>query len=79
MDMLVLQTHDLQERLDKKVGRRRDEQLRYTDTHFLQRERGLSIKCAPMSLVLQGTGTTPVRSTSCVNGSIERQQIFTII
>jgi 116 kDa U5 small nuclear ribonucleoprotein component len=56
MDMLVLQTHDLQERLDKKVGRRRDEQLRYTDTHFLERERGLSIKCAPMSLVLQGTG-----------------------
>jgi 116 kDa U5 small nuclear ribonucleoprotein component len=55
MDMLVLQTHDLQERLDKKVGRRRDEQLRYTDTHFLERERGLSIKCAPMSLVLQGT------------------------
>src|SRR5277367_5010302 len=55
MDMLVLQTHDLQERLDKKVGKRRDEQLRYTDTHFLERERGLSIKCAPMSLVLQGT------------------------
>jgi U5 small nuclear ribonucleoprotein component len=56
VDMLVLQTHDLQERLDKKIGRRRDEQLRYTDTHFLERERGLSIKCAPMSLVLQGTG-----------------------
>jgi U5 small nuclear ribonucleoprotein component len=55
VDMLVLQTHDLQERLDKKIGRRRDEQLRYTDTHFLERERGLSIKCAPMSLVLQGT------------------------
>jgi U5 small nuclear ribonucleoprotein component len=56
VDMLVLQTHNLQERLDKKIGRRRDEQLRYTDTHFLERERGLSIKCAPMSLVLQGTG-----------------------
>src|SRR5271154_359718 len=55
MDMLVLQTHDLQERLDKKIGRRRDEQLRYTDTHFLERKRGLSIKAAPMSLVLQGT------------------------
>jgi U5 small nuclear ribonucleoprotein component len=55
MDMLVLQTHDLQERLDKKIGKRRDEQLRYTDTHFLERERGLSIKCAPISLVLQGT------------------------
>ena len=55
MDMLVLQTHDLQERLDKKVGRRRDEQLRYTDTHFLERERGLSIKAAPMTMLLQGT------------------------
>ena len=55
MDMLVMQTHDLQRRFDKKIGRRRDEQLRYTDTHFLERERGLSIKCAPMSLVMQGT------------------------
>lgn len=54
-DMLVMQTHDLQDRMDKKVGRRKDEQLRYTDTHFLERERGLSIKSAPMSLVLQGT------------------------
>ena len=55
MDMLVMETHDLQERLDKRLGRRRDEQLRYTDTHYLERERGLSIKSAPMSLVLQGT------------------------
>ena len=55
VDMLVMQTHHLQERLDKRVGRRRDEQLRYTDTHFLERERGLSIKSAPISLVLQGT------------------------
>ena len=55
MDMLVMQTHDLQDRMDKKIGRRKDEQLRYTDTHFLERERGLSIKSAPMSLVLQGT------------------------
>lgn len=55
MDMLVLQTHDFQQRLDKRVGRRRDEQLRYTDTHLLERERGLSIKTAPMTMVLQGT------------------------
>jgi len=55
VDMLVMQTHDLQERLDKRVGRRRDEQLRYTDTHFLERERGVSIKAAPVSLVMQGT------------------------
>ncbi|KAI9760059.1 MAG: erg10, acetyl-CoA C-acetyltransferase [Chaenotheca gracillima] len=55
MDMLVLQTHELQQRLDKKTGRKRDEQLRYTDTHLLERERGVSIKAAPMSLVLQSS------------------------
>ncbi|OCT49199.1 nuclear ribonucleoprotein [Cladophialophora carrionii] len=55
VDMLVMQTHDLQERLDKRIGRRRDEQLRYTDTHFLERERGISIKAAPISMVMQGT------------------------
>lgn len=52
MDMLVMQTHDLQRRLEKRTGKRRDEQLRYTDTHFLERERGVSIKAAPMSMVL---------------------------
>ncbi|KAL5333222.1 P-loop containing nucleoside triphosphate hydrolase protein [Aspergillus crustosus] len=55
MDMLVFQTHDLAKRLDKKTGRKREEQLRYTDIHHLERERGLSIKSAPMSLVLQNT------------------------
>ncbi|KAI9740983.1 MAG: hypothetical protein M1834_002694 [Cirrosporium novae-zelandiae] len=55
MDMLVMQTHNLTERLEKRTGKKRDEQLRYTDIHFLERERGLSIKAAPMSLVLQGT------------------------
>ena len=55
MDMLVLQTHDIAERQDKRTGRKRDEQLRYTDVHILERERGISIKSAPMSLVLQGT------------------------
>lgn len=55
MDMLVMQTHDLAERLDKKTGRKREEQLRYTDTHHLERERGLSIKSAPMSMVLQSS------------------------
>lgn len=55
MDMLVTQTHDLTERLEKRIGRRKEEQLRYTDIHFLERERGLSIKSAPMSLVLQNT------------------------
>ena len=56
VDMLVMQTHqDLQARLEKRVGKRRDEQLRYTDTHYLERERGVSIKSAPISLVSQGT------------------------
>ncbi|KAF7117252.1 hypothetical protein CNMCM5793_006008 [Aspergillus hiratsukae] len=55
MDMLVKQTHDLTERLEKRVGKRKEEQLRYTDIHFLERERGLSIKSAPMTLVLQNT------------------------
>lgn len=52
MDMLVLETHDIAERLDKRVGKNRDEMLRYTDVHLLERERGVSIKSAPMSLVL---------------------------
>lgn len=55
MDMLVKQTHDLTERLQKRIGKRKEEQLRYTDVHFLERERGVSIKAAPMSLVLPGT------------------------
>lgn len=55
MDMLVLETHDITDRLERRIGKKRDEQLRYTDTHFLERERGLSIKTAPMSLVLQST------------------------
>jgi 116 kDa U5 small nuclear ribonucleoprotein component len=55
MDMLVLETHDINDRLEKRTGRKRDEQLRYTDIHVLERERGLSIKSAPMSLVLQSS------------------------
>ncbi|KAF2146945.1 uncharacterized protein K452DRAFT_242181 [Aplosporella prunicola CBS 121167] len=55
MDMLVMETHEIQDRLDKRTGRSRDEQLRYTDTHLLERERGVSIKSAPMSLVLQNS------------------------
>ncbi|TGO61769.1 hypothetical protein BOTNAR_0124g00200 [Botryotinia narcissicola] len=55
MDMLVLETHDIAERLEKKTVRKKDEQLRYTDIHVVERERGLSIKSAPMSLVLQST------------------------
>lgn len=55
VDMLVLETHDITDRLEKKTGKKRDEQLRYTDVHVLERERGISVKSAPMSLVLQNT------------------------
>ncbi|KAH6656933.1 P-loop containing nucleoside triphosphate hydrolase protein [Truncatella angustata] len=55
MDMLVLETHDIQGRLEKRTGKKRDEQLRYTDISVIERERGVSIKAAPMSLVLQST------------------------
>lgn len=55
MDMLVMQTHDINERQEKRTGKKRDEQLRYTDVHILERERGLSIKAAPISLILQST------------------------
>ncbi|KAK1595768.1 elongation factor Tu GTP binding domain-containing protein [Colletotrichum navitas] len=52
MDMLVLETHDITDRLERRVGKKRDEQLRYTDVHIVERERGVSIKASPMSLVL---------------------------
>ncbi|WPH02558.1 pre-mrna-splicing factor cwf10 [Acrodontium crateriforme] len=55
MDMLISQTHDLSKYAETKEGRARDDHLRYTDTHALERERGLSLKASPMSLVMQGT------------------------
>ncbi|KEZ42355.1 hypothetical protein SAPIO_CDS5528 [Scedosporium apiospermum] len=55
MDMLVLETHNITDRLERRTGRKRDEQLRYTDISILERERGLSAKAAPMSLVLPNT------------------------
>ncbi|SPQ18329.1 1cb5e390-cb61-4c19-a383-df62b8af22c5 [Thermothielavioides terrestris] len=55
MDMLVLETHAITDRLEKRTGKKRDEQLRYTDTHVIERDRGLSIKAAPMSLVLSSS------------------------
>lgn len=45
MDMLVSHTHDMHWQVDEKY--------RYTDVHTLERERGLSIKAMPMTLVLQ--------------------------
>ncbi|KAL2271245.1 hypothetical protein VTJ83DRAFT_616 [Remersonia thermophila] len=55
VDMLVLETHAISDRLDKRTGKKRDEQLRYTDVHVIERDRGVSIKAAPMSVVLQST------------------------
>jgi U5 small nuclear ribonucleoprotein component len=55
MDMLVYETHEIKDEKKKKKGKKQDEQLRYTDVHVLERERGISIKAAPMSLVLQST------------------------
>ncbi|KAF8433490.1 Calreticulin family-domain-containing protein [Boletus edulis BED1] len=47
MDMLVFETH--------KLVWDADNSLRYTDTHILSRERKISIKSSPMSLVLSTT------------------------
>lgn len=49
LDMLVTETHVFPIR----EGKSADEQLRYTDTHVLERERGLTIKSSPISLVLK--------------------------
>lgn len=54
VDNLVMQTHDISDRLDKRKGANRDSQLRYTDTHNMERDRGVSIKASPMSLILPG-------------------------
>ena len=56
VDMLVEETHnDVEGRLEKRRGKRRDERLRWTDTGFVERERGVSTKCAGLSVVMQGT------------------------
>ena len=47
MDMLVRETHTLKFPVEKEV--------RYTDTRKDEQERGLSLKCCPMSLVLSDT------------------------
>ncbi|GHJ87314.1 hypothetical protein NliqN6_3716 [Naganishia liquefaciens] len=47
LDTLVLETHQLTWDADAPI--------RYTDTHTLSRDRGISIKSSPMSLVLQNS------------------------
>uniref|UniRef100_A0A060T6H6 116 kDa U5 small nuclear ribonucleoprotein component n=1 Tax=Blastobotrys adeninivorans TaxID=409370 RepID=A0A060T6H6_BLAAD len=48
LDMLITETHEL----DDFKGRKENEQLRYTDTHAIETARGISIKSAPVSLLL---------------------------
>jgi U5 small nuclear ribonucleoprotein component len=64
MDMLVFETHKLDWDADKPVRltfiscnliNNASGQTRYTDTHVLSREREISIKSSPMSLVLPTT------------------------
>lgn len=45
VDMLISETHDIPINVDQPE--------RYTDTHILERERGVSIKSMPVSLVMQ--------------------------
>jgi 116 kDa U5 small nuclear ribonucleoprotein component len=45
MDSIIAQSHDMKWDVQKPV--------RYTDVHNIERDRGLSIKCMPMSLVMQ--------------------------
>ncbi|KAL1926710.1 hypothetical protein VTP01DRAFT_5605 [Rhizomucor pusillus] len=47
VDMLVAETHDVPINVDQPE--------RYTDTHTLERERGVSIKSMPMTIVMQNT------------------------
>lgn len=47
MDMLVLETHRMEYDADKN--------MRYTDSHMLERSRGISIKSSPLSLVMTST------------------------
>jgi U5 small nuclear ribonucleoprotein component len=64
LDMLVFETHKLDWDSDKqvRVGLKsffltltRPLQTRYTDTHVLSRQREISIKSSPVSLILQTT------------------------
>ena len=47
LDTLVYETHKMDVDMDTP--------MRYTDSHLLERDRGISIKSAPMSLVMEGT------------------------
>mmetsp|Transcript_22656 Transcript_22656/g.57692 ORF Transcript_22656/g.57692 Transcript_22656/m.57692 type:complete len:994 (-) Transcript_22656:539-3520(-) len=49
MDMLVEQTHEINHE-----WRENERQLKFTDTRLDEQARGMSIKCMPMSLVLEG-------------------------
>lgn len=55
MDILFAQTHDSLGHQSANARNLRDESIRFTDIHRLERHRGLSIKSSPTSLLLQGT------------------------
>ncbi len=46
-DTLIYETHKMEVDMDT--------HMRYTDAHLLERDRGISIKSAPLSLVMEGT------------------------
>ena len=50
LDMLVLQTHDITFKNRKQI-----EDFRYTDVHTLSRERALSVKATPITLLLKSS------------------------
>ena len=79
VDVLVSQTHDMHWDLESKT--------RYTDVHELERERGLSIKSMPMSLVMQDLRgkshlinliDTPGEICS-INFSTQRSLVLTVV
>lgn len=47
LDMLLLETHKMEYDVDQ--------HMRYTDSHLLERSRGISIKSSPLSLVMTST------------------------
>ncbi|MCO5613945.1 hypothetical protein L7F22_068225 [Adiantum nelumboides] len=47
LDMLLLETHKMEHDVDQ--------HMRYTDSHLLERSRGISIKSSPLSLVMTST------------------------
>lgn len=72
VDMLVDQTHDI--RWD------RASHERFTDTHQLERDRGVSLKCMPMSLVMQDIkGKSYVINIMDTPGKMQKKREYMVI